>query len=345
MTDNYPQIILASTDLDLPVDVPTGFGKFQDFREMSRGKKAVLHSCWDSIIGRMVAMKRLLPEYADDIRERRRFLREARVTAQLQHPNTVPVYEIGRDDQGGLYFTMKKIAGENYFRVLQRLAKDDPSTHANYTMAERIEVIIQACQALGYSHLHGVIHRDVKPENIWVGQFGEVILLDWGVSKVWGQPDYDQDQDVEREESSEETAEWRINTLALATSDEEQNLEKLTQTGQRFGTPLYMSPEQVKGKHIDERTDIFSMGVLIYEMLTFKEPFRGHNVIETFKRIQHSTPKLPSEIKPDLRIPQSVDELVMKALAKKPNDRYPTMVQMLQALRIARNDIESMTGP
>ena len=341
MNDNYPKIILASTDLDLPLDVPSGYEKFTEFREMSRGKKAVLHSCWDRIVGRTVAMKRLLPDYANDVRERRRFLREARVTAQLQHPNTVPVYEIGRDDSGGLYFTMKKIAGENYFRVLQRLAKDDPNTLKNYTLVDRVEVIIQACQALGYSHLHGVIHRDVKPENLWVGQFGEVILLDWGVSKVWGQPDYD--QDIEREESSEESAEWQINTLA--TTEEEQNLERLTQTGQRFGTPLYMSPEQVNGRaQIDERTDIFSMGVLIYEMLTFKEPFRGHNVIETFKRIQYATPKLPSEIKPDAGIPESLDNLIMKAISKKPNDRYPTMVQMLQDLRAARNDLEAATS-
>lgn len=337
MSDNYPRIILSTTDLDLPDDVPVGHDKYTQFREMTRGKKAVLHSCWDSIVGRYVAMKRLLPEYADDVRERRRFLREARVTAQLQHPNTVPVYEIGRDSEGGLYFTMKKIAGENYFRILHRLSQNDEQTMKVYPLSERIEIIIQACQALGYSHLHGVIHRDVKPENIWVGRFGEVILLDWGVSKVWGQPDFD--QDMVRVEDSDEAVEWRINSLA--TSSEDKHLERLTQTGQRFGTPLYMSPEQVNGKlQIDERTDIFSMGVLIYEMLTFKEPFRGHNVMETFKRILHSTPKLPSEVNPQGEIPASLDALVMKALAKNPNDRYPTMVEMLKDLRIARRDVK-----
>jgi serine/threonine protein kinase len=337
MSDNYPQIILASTDPDLPPDIPVGFAKYTQFHEMTRGRKAVLHSCWDQIVGRTVAMKRLLPEFAADVRERRRFLREARVTAQLQHPNTVPVYELGRDDQNGLYFTMKKIAGENYFRILHRLAQKDPHTLAAYPLTERLEVVIQACQALGYGHIHGVIHRDVKPENLWVGKFGEVILLDWGVSKVWGMPDMDHDTD--REEESDESAEWQVNSLA--TADGGRSLEDLTETGQRFGTPLYMSPEQVNAKaYIDERTDVFSMGVMIYEMLTFKEPFRGHNVIETFKRIVHSTPKLPSQIQPDAGIPESLDALVMKAISKKPDDRFHNMVDMIRALRAARNDVE-----
>ena len=117
--DDYPQIILTGTDPDLPTDLDGNYAKYSDFQEMARGGKALLRSCWDSVMGRTVALKSLLPRFASDLRERRRFLREARVTAQLQHPNTVPVYEIGYDDQQCLYFTMKRIAGENLFQILQ----------------------------------------------------------------------------------------------------------------------------------------------------------------------------------------------------------------------------------
>jgi len=127
-SDGYPRITLAFTDPDLPTVVPYGYAKYTDFKEMARGGRAILWSCWDSIMGRPVALKALLPQFAQDEKERRRFLREARVTAQLQHPHTVPVYEIGRDDQGCLYFTMKMIRGEDTFKILRRLAAGDRET-------------------------------------------------------------------------------------------------------------------------------------------------------------------------------------------------------------------------
>ncbi|GIS63303.1 MAG: hypothetical protein CM1200mP2_55280 [Planctomycetaceae bacterium] len=140
-------------------------------------------------MGRRVAMKTLLPDCADDPDERRRFLREARVTAQLQHPNPVPVYEMGRHEDGWLFFTMKCIAGEDLFKVLQRLSWSDNVTVEQFPTGRLVDIAVQACQACAYAHAHGVVHRDLKPENIWVGEFGEVIVLDWGVSKVWGATD------------------------------------------------------------------------------------------------------------------------------------------------------------
>ena len=139
--------------------------------------------------GRTVVMKSLLTKYLLDKQENQRLLREARITAQLQHPNTVPVYDIGRDHRQGLYFTMKRISGENLFTILSRVAQKDPVTVAEFDLRRRVEIVMTAGLALLYAHARGVIHRDVKPENIWVGNFGEVILLDWGVAKVWGQPD------------------------------------------------------------------------------------------------------------------------------------------------------------
>ncbi len=319
-----PTIILSGTDPDLPKRLPCGHDRYTGIREMARGGNAILRSALDTVIGRTVAIKSLAPEQMDNREERRRLLREARVTAQLQHPNTVPVYEIADDDYWGIYFTMKRISGENFFEALKRIARKDEATMAAFSIARRIEIVRQTCQALAYAHARGVIHRDVKPENIWVGNFGEVVLLDWGVSKVWGHADDNQPV--------------RQSTLAVEPKgDMDAQLRTLTAGGQRPGTPLYMSPEQVDGSRgIDERTDMFSVGVVLYESLALREPFRGQDIDETFHNIKHLDVPPPSERAPDAGISPELDAIVMKALQKKPSNRYQTMRDLIAALNSLR---------
>ena len=312
-------IILSGTDVDLPPVVPTGLARYSGFREMARGGNGLLRSCFDTITGRVVVVKSLLPDAARDRGERRRLLREARVTAQLQHPNTVPVYDIGDDDKDGVYFIMKRISGENLFEILKRIARGDEPTAAAFPISRRLDIIADACQALAYAHARGVIHRDVKPENIWVGNFGEVILLDWGVAKVWG---YADNHEYERD---------RVQTES---SDLESQLQTLTGGGQRPGTPLYMSPEQIEAKHgIDERTDVFSVGVCLYEMLALREPFRGADINETFDNIKNKNIPPPSERSPGQGISKGADEVVMRALEKHPSYRYQSMRELIAAIR------------
>ncbi|NQV27191.1 MAG: serine/threonine protein kinase [Rhodopirellula sp.] len=325
-TDGYPTIILSGTDPDLPDSFSNDFSKYTDFKELARGGNALLRSCWDAIMGRKVALKTLLPKASENQRERRRFLREARVTAQLAHPATVPVYEIGKTEAGELYFTMKCIAGENLFKILQRLSWGDKEAEEEYPLHILIDMLIQASQALAYAHVHGVIHRDVKPENIWIGKFGEVVLLDWGVAKVWGQSDKDA--------VPTEGLEHR-----LATSKDEQ-LQTLTLDGQRPGTPLYMSPEAVLGhRNIDERTDIFSFGVLMYEMLTFSEPFRGPTIRHTFDNIINFSPPPLQTKAPSRNIPEALNRIVLKAIEKEPDARYQSMLDMIDDLRATRHEL------
>ena len=314
--DGQGPIFLNATDYDLPTHLPEGIRKYTNFRDMARGGSALLRTCFDQLTGRTVVMKTLLPEFRGDEKENRRLLREARVTAQLQHPNTVPVYEIGRDEAEGLYFTMKRVSGENLFEVLKRIARGDPKTTAAFPLRVRLEIVEGAAQALMYAHARGVIHRDVKPENIWVGNFGEVILLDWGVAKVWGQPD----DEPQRPSIPRPPAE---------------SIQEITMAGERPGTPLYMSPEQVNVNRavIDERSDIFSTGVVLYEMAALREPFRGRVIQETFENIIHDNPPPPSQASPDRGIPPRLDAVVMKAIAKNPADRYQTMRELLEAIR------------
>jgi len=314
--ENYPTIFISATDPDLPSWFTNDFPKYCNFHEMDSGGNGLLYSCFDNNLGRLVAIKRLPDDLADVKHERRRLLREARVTAQLQHPNTVPVYEIGKDDHGRLYFAMKKIEGENLFRILSRIARKDEPTIQAFSLDRMLGIVIQASNALAYAHSHGVIHRDVKPENIMIGRFGETMLMDWGVAKVWGIAD----EAIEDEGPGTPV------------------FERLTVTGKRPGTPLYMSPEQVSGaKHVDERTDIFSMGVVLYELLALREPFRGRNVQETFHNIVNASPAPPSEIGTHFDVPKRLDEICDKAMAKKTVDRYQSIQGMIDDIRGVRN--------
>lgn len=325
--DSYPDIVLAGTDGELPPGEVGEYEKYTDFVEMARGGKAVLHTCRDKLIGRTVVLKRLREEFKDDPTEQVRFLREARVTAQLQHPNTVPVYDLGRDDKGATFFTMKRILGENLWEILKKIHDGDEEVAAAFPPVRRMEIAADAAQALGFAHTHGVIHRDVKPENIWVGEFGEVILLDWGVAKVWGKSDL-----PGKEPITDSPRDLSDSVEALRATGGTQLVRSLTRSGQLLGTPLYMSPEQVLGHlYLDERCDIFSLGVVMYEALTFVEPFRGRDIRSTFDYIIHDRPKPPSQIVEDLD--DTFDDIIMKCLEKKPDNRWQTVADLIAVIR------------
>lgn len=298
-------IFVSEIEATPPPAVSNTFAKYVSFRPMTSGGKAILRVCKDTNLGREVVIKQLRPEFKDDVRELKRLLREARITAQLQHPGTVPVYEIGTDDEGSWYFTMKRVSGETLFQVLVRLSKTDDQAERFFTLNRLLGVFLQVCDTLAFAHSRGVIHRDIKPENVLIGFFGEVVLLDWGSAKVWGMPN----------ESGEDTIH------------------------DRGGTPLYMSPEQVSGRwHIDERTDIWSLGVVLYELLAIREPFRGVNVRATLANIMTAAPESPSQRAPDRQVPSRLEEICLKAMAKEPSDRYTSVTEMAREVREYQDD-------
>lgn len=361
--EDYPQIVMSGTDPNLPQFFPTGYDKYSQIKPMASGGRGELFSAWDNLLGRQVAVKTLKPELAADDAERRRFLREARVTAQLAHPNTVPVYEVGRADDGSLYFTMKRLLGEDLFAVVKRLQERHYPTQRVYPLPRLVEVVVQACQALVYAHSHGVVHRDLKPENIWIGRFDEVLVLDWGVAKVWGQPDEpraptefvldrgsepdDQGEGDEPEQEQapaqeqgragqggEKSSAPHSESGATDAASSGSRLSTLTRSGSRPGTPLYMSPEQVAGhRYVDERTDVYSMGVVLYELLTLKLPFRGGSVESTFEKIMHDEPIPPTKRSASRKIPTGLDEIVLKAMMKEPRSRYASVREFVEAIR------------
>ena len=315
MVGDFPPVMASETDMDLPAGFKNEFDKYVQFEPMGKGGRAQILACRDTALGRTVAMKQLQAKHANNTQQRRRFLREARLTAQMQHPNTVPVYEIGYKPDGDLYFTMKKVAGRNLYQVLVSLYREEEETVAEFPMDRLLDILIQVGYVLAYAHIHGVIHRDVKPENILAGMFGEAVLLDWGIARIWGMPNEDP---------------------SPGTSPED--YETLDGTGLRPGTPLYMSPEQVLGRIVDERSDIYSLGVVLYEMLTFSLPFQGPDPQATFEKIVEDRLQPPSERAPERVIPSGLESICMRALEKKPADRFQSMRELIQAIREFRTE-------
>jgi serine/threonine-protein kinase len=272
---------------------------------IAKGGKSLIKSCKDMHLNRVVAYKTLRPEFVNDEMENTRLLREARVSAMLQHPNTVPIYEIGRDNHGHYYFTMKLVHGYTLREIL--------NFRERYDLTQLIEVIEQIAHALAYAHAHGIAHRDIKPENILVGPYNEVLLMDWGLAKVWRK-----DGGAVEEPHEGHT---------LADSD-----KSLTGHGKLQGTLCYMSPEQIKrDPDISFSTDIYSLGSVLYELLTGQTPFDSDMTYEVLDMVQNKLPERPSDIS-KYPVPKILEDLSMKCLEKDPAARPESMTQVIRTL-------------
>ena len=309
--DDFPMIHLCDTDGPLPGSATTKNNlRYGMFRWIATGGTCVIHACKDFYLNRIVCHKKLRPELAKDEVQQKRFLREARVTALIQHPNTIPVYDIGRDREENLYFTMKLVRGLSLQEILDE-KRESPSSSEHSTV-KLVNVLIQAAHALSYAHSHGVIHRDIKPSNILVGPFGEVLLIDWGLAKVW-----DDEEDELKSESSRAITDY-----------------SLTSADKIVATPLYMSPEQAdSSSDVDHRTDIYSLGVVLYELLTLKMPHEGSSLYELTQAISTELPPAPSLVASEQNVPTELDSICMGCLQTDPADRIQridTVVAQLQ---------------
>ncbi|HWE36980.1 MAG TPA: serine/threonine-protein kinase [Isosphaeraceae bacterium] len=268
----------------------------------------------DGSLGREVALKELRPEKAESPGVSARFLYEAKVTGQLEHPGIVPVYELADAADGrGPYYTMRFIRGKtlseairDYHEARER-GGDDPVALRDLLMA-----FVAVCNAVGYAHSRGVIHRDLKGANVVLGDFGEVMVLDWGLAKVAGQAEAAAASPFlpDREDGHEETRE-----------------------GQILGTPAYMAPEQADGRldEIDSRTDIYGLGAILYEVLAGRPPFTASKLTELLEMVRDRAAEPPGKLNPGA--PPALGAVCLKALAKKPADRYATATELADEVR------------
>ncbi|MEZ4372140.1 MAG: protein kinase [Polyangiaceae bacterium] len=265
---------------------------------LGEGGMGVVHLCSDHRIGRDVAMKVIREDMGQRASLRARFFREARVQGQLEHPSIVPVYDLGSTGTTA-YFTMKRVNGLTLERILAGIRSGDPEMIERYSRRRLLTAFSSVCLAVAYAHSRGVVHRDLKPANIMLGDFGEVIVLDWGLAKL------------------PEVEEPTGGRVLLPASDDPQ-----TKAGSVLGSPGYMPPEQIRGAgSVDFKADIYALGAILFELVTFQQMHRGHTIDEIFTSTLMGTAGRPSARAPNRKIPRELDDICQRTTALDPAER------------------------
>lgn len=276
---------------------------------IARGGMGKVYLAEQAPLGRLCAVKILNANYTGDgdPEFQRRFFREARITSQITHPNSVTIFDYGKTDDDVFYMAMEYLEGRTLYQALRE----------NGPMAEdRVGRIgAQLCRALREAHALGVVHRDLKPANIFLTNHGEVS----------GDGDF-----------------VKVLDFGLVKHLSERPEEQLTQTGLFMGSPKYMAPEQIQGGHVDARTDVYSLGIILYEMLAGKVPFERPTSVNILMAHVAEPPPAMREVNPNLVCSPAFEELVMRCIAKDPAERFASMDEVLYAIRLAHGG--SMTG-
>jgi tetratricopeptide (TPR) repeat protein/tRNA A-37 threonylcarbamoyl transferase component Bud32 len=258
----------------------------------------------DCDLGRAVALKRMRRQ--GSVMEQERFLREARITGQLEHPGIVPVHELGSDDKGQPVYVMKFVHGRTMTDAIKEYHKDDPNpdTPCEVQLVRLLQEFIALCQTVAYAHSRGVLHRDIKPDNVMLGPYGETLVLDWGLAKLMGQSD------------------GQGGGVSLPLSASGESMESVA--GSVRGTPGYMPPEMAGGEieAIDQRSDVYLLGATLYQILTGRQPRRGKALPDVLKEAMSSPPAAPRALDPS--IPKALEAVCLKAMAFVKGDRYAT---------------------
>ena len=306
--------------------------------EMARGGMGAILRVWDQDLRRELAMKVVLgksapsgtpAEDAPPPQRVARFVEEAQVTGQLDHPGIVPVHELGVDDHGGVYFTMRLVQGRELRRIFELVQAEEQG----WNTTRALGVLLRVCEAVAYAHERGVLHRDLKPANVMVGKFGETYVMDWGLARVMGS---EETKDIRIRATAEPHESGRIDTdrdLEHRTPDS----PLVTMDGDVVGTPAYMPLEQAKGKieELGPSTDVYAIGSMLYQLLAGSAPYSDR--LETPLPIAVLRELLDGPPTPLVKLaPKSPPELIAiteRAMEREPSDRYPDMLALADDLR------------
>ena len=263
---------------------------------------------YDPICKRQVALKQMREQWLKNETMKEWFIREARIASNLSHPSIIPIYTMAED---GTYYTMPYIEGETLKEILKTTRKQQQHGEALHpigsSISSLVRIFLNVCGAMAYTHSRGIVHRDLKPDNIIVGKYGEVVIIDWGLAHYCGQP---------------ETVE----------GSKEETDPKLTQPGKIPGTLLYMAPERIFGKPSTPLSDIYSLGVILYQLLTLQNPFKRGSIKEYRKLHKFEELLDPEEMAPDRDISPHLSNITKKCLAVHPEDRFESIEALIKEL-------------
>lgn len=273
---------------------------YQVLQRFAAGGQGYLSKAQDKALKRMVALKSLRPELLDNPAIRNAFITEALITAQLQHPSVVSVYGLLRDDKDGVHLAMQLVNGESLSEQLARISRASNQLKLNKwvyqsRLRKRLEIFQRICDPIAYAHSKGIIHCDLKPENVMLGHYGEVYVMDWGIAKI-----------------------IRDNQGRMLPPQPDQTLD---------GTPRYLPPEALNGAPRDERADIYALGMILFELTTLQHAYDGRNVQEVMQMIRSGNRK-PVLHKYGMVVPRDLIAIIDKAIAYDPDDRYQTVAEL-----------------
>lgn len=298
--------VIIGQELDAPLPSEQG-ERYVIKRLLGAGGMGEVRLCADERIGREIAFKVMRRDSAR-AEAAARFIREARVQGQLEHPGIVPVYDLGRDQNGALYFTMKRIRGLTLEEALWPNEGPPP-----YSERKLLHAFVSVCLAVEFAHARGVLHRDLKPGNVMLGEFGEVNVLDWGIAKILGAPQTTSDHASE------------------PVLDAQDSLGGQTVAGALIGTPGYMSPEQATGESaVDARSDVYSLGAILFEIVTREHLHEGSSVSAILASTMRTIDARPSARKTG--VAPELDAICAKALALDPKDRFASARELSEAV-------------
>jgi tRNA A-37 threonylcarbamoyl transferase component Bud32 len=287
-----------------PEDTSVSAGRYRPVRFHAKGALGEVHLAADEELHREVALKRMQAHLASDPGSRARFLREAEVTARLEHPGIVPVHGLVHDAEGRPCYAMRFIEGQSLRDAIADYHRSG-SGHDGLALRRLLGQFVAVCNAVAYAHSRGILHRDLKPANILLGKYGETLVVDWGLAKPF-------DRDATARASGEAT-------LAPTTAPTVEG----TQVGQAVGTPAYMSPEQAAGRldQLGPASDVYSLGATLYCLLTGRPPFEETDVGLLLAHVQLG--EFPRLRQVRRTISPALEAICLKAMALRPQDRYP----------------------
>ena len=292
--------------------------RYRTRQELGRGGLGRVLLAEDLQLSREVAIKECLPRGVGSKETKRRFLQEARITGQLEHPGIVPVYELGVQSENRPYYCMKLLRGRTLateIMVYHLLAAKDPQRPLR--LSKLLQVFVDVCNAVGYAHSRGVLHRDLKPQNIMLGDFGEATVVDWGLAKLINTA-----EQADSIPASGEALDTSVDPELGLTQSHDKESGSATSAGTILGTPAYMSPEQASGKiaKMDQRSDIFALGIVLYEILVGRRPFEGTTRKEIIDNVRKGVATPPRRI--SRTVPRALQAICLKAMARRSEDRY-----------------------